>query len=67
MSGLKLIVEPEKCQGHARCYSIAPEIFDLDDEGYIAFAELITPEEQEELVREAVEACPENALKIVGE
>jgi ferredoxin len=26
-------VDPEKCQGHNRCYSISPELFDLDDLG----------------------------------
>lgn len=67
MAGLKIIVEAGKCQGHARCYSIAPEIFDLDDEGYIAFEKITVSEEQEELAREAVDACPENALRIVGE
>ena len=23
---MKIRVDPEKCQGHARCYSIAPEL-----------------------------------------
>ena len=26
-------VLPDRCQGHARCYSIAPEFFDVDDYG----------------------------------
>ena len=34
MSGkLKVHVDPGKCQGHARCKSLAPELFDLDDYG----------------------------------
>src|SRR5262249_41276860 len=34
MSGkLKIRVDPEKCQGHARCKSLAPELFDLDEFG----------------------------------
>ena len=24
----------EKCQGHNRCYALAPELFDVDDLGY---------------------------------
>ncbi|MBL4800437.1 MAG: ferredoxin [Emcibacter sp.] len=67
MTAITIMVEPGKCQGHARCYSFAPEIFDLDDEGYIALEKIIVSGEDEELAREAVEACPENALKIVGE
>ena len=30
---LKVRVDPERCQGHARCYAIAPELFDLDELG----------------------------------
>ncbi len=30
---LRVHVDPEKCQGHNRCYSISPELFDLDDLG----------------------------------
>jgi ferredoxin len=34
MSGkLKLHVDRNKCQGHARCKSLAPELFDLDEFG----------------------------------
>ena len=30
---MKIRVDSEKCQGHARCYGLAPEIFDVDDYG----------------------------------
>ena len=30
---LKIHVDQEKCQGHARCKSLAPELFDLDECG----------------------------------
>ena len=34
MSGkLKIHVDQDKCQGHARCKSLAPELFDLDEFG----------------------------------
>jgi hypothetical protein len=29
-----LRVDPDGCQGHARCATFAPEAFDMDDEGY---------------------------------
>ena len=31
---MKVHVDSEKCQGHNRCYAIAPELFDVDDLGY---------------------------------
>src|SRR5438105_10213663 len=30
---MRVKVDPEKCQGHNRCYAIAPELFDVDDYG----------------------------------
>ena len=30
---MKIRVDREKCQGHARCKSLAPELFDLDEFG----------------------------------
>ena len=30
---LKIHVDQEKCQGHARCKALAPELFDLDEFG----------------------------------
>jgi ferredoxin len=31
---LKIRVDQDKCQGHARCKSLAPELFDLDEFGH---------------------------------
>ena len=31
---MKVRVEPTLCQGHNRCYAIAPDLFQLDDSGY---------------------------------
>jgi ferredoxin len=30
---IRLHVDPDKCQGHSRCKSLAPELFDLDEFG----------------------------------
>ena len=30
---LKIRVDQDKCQGHARCKALAPELFDLDEFG----------------------------------
>jgi acetylornithine deacetylase/succinyl-diaminopimelate desuccinylase-like protein/ferredoxin len=31
---MRIIVHRDRCQGHARCWAMAPEICELDDEGY---------------------------------
>ncbi len=33
MSKLRIRVDQDKCQGHARCKSLAPELFELDEYG----------------------------------
>ena len=33
MPKLKVKVDPERCQGHARCAALAPELFALDELG----------------------------------
>ncbi|MDQ1509211.1 MAG: ferredoxin, partial [Actinomycetota bacterium] len=30
---MRVHVDPDKCQGHNRCYAIAPELFDVDELG----------------------------------
>lgn len=32
-SGITLRVDPDRCQGHARCSALAPELFQLDEFG----------------------------------
>ncbi|RJQ87897.1 ferredoxin [Amycolatopsis panacis] len=58
-------VDPGKCQGHARCLVFAPEIFDLDDEGYSFVPEEHRHREQmTEDLRLAVANCPERAIVV---
>ena len=64
---MKVIVDRTRCQGHARCYAIAPTLFDLDDEGYILPGDIDVPAEMEALARRGVRACPERALTLAEE
>jgi ferredoxin len=59
---LKVKVKPGICQGHARCAALAPNFFELDDLGFVAFEEKQLSAGDEAIVRRAVRACPERAL-----
>ena len=62
---MKVKVDQEKCQGHNRCYAIAPELFDVDDLGFATEAnDGVVPEALEDQVRAAVANCPEFAISI---
>lgn len=50
------------CQGHARCWAILPELFDLDEAGFAKLKADVVPEGLEEVAREAAAACPERAI-----
>lgn len=62
---LKIIARRERCAGHARCAATAPEIYSLDDDGYIAFAEKDVPPGREQEAARGARACPERVLSLV--
>lgn len=57
-------IDLDKCAGHARCFAAAPELFDLDDDGYALNAHVEVPEGAEPQARAAASACPERAIEI---
>ena len=61
---MRLIVNRSLCQGHARCAAVDPELFVLDEDGYIAIDEATVPPEKADAARDGAAACPELALSI---
>jgi ferredoxin len=59
-------VDEDRCQGHARCYLICPEVFDLDDQGHAVVLVAEVPEELAERVAEAQRNCPEQAISVTA-
>ena len=65
---MRVRVDGEKCQGHNRCFSLAPELFDVDDLGYSHERnDGIVPPALEEKARLAVANCPERAMSLAGD
>jgi ferredoxin len=61
---VNVVVDPERCQGHARCWTICPEVFDLDEQGHAVVTGIeITPELTAK-VEQAASNCPEGAIII---
>jgi len=64
---VRIRYDREACQGHNRCYLLAPEIFDVDDEGYaILLVDGDVPAELEAKARLAADNCPEYAITLDG-
>jgi ferredoxin len=62
---VKVWVDAERCQGHTLCKMIAPDSFELNDiDGTSSPVSEVVSAGQEDLVREAVHSCPEQAISI---
>jgi ferredoxin len=62
---MKVLVDPEKCQGHTLCAMRAPRLFELDDiDGHSSAVVDEVPTDQEAAAREAAESCPEQAITL---
>lgn len=65
---MRVRVDSEKCQGHNRCYALAPELFDVDDLGYATeLNDGVVPAGLEDKARLAVSNCPEYAITLEEE
>ncbi|MGA7055666.1 MAG: ferredoxin [Mycobacterium sp.] len=61
---MHVFIDSEACQGHGRCYALAPEVYTADDEGR---GEVIDGEIGEDLVDQARAGamnCPESAITL---
>ncbi len=59
---MKIHVNREKCQGHNRCYALAPELIDVDDLGSaFEVGDGQVPAELEEKAQLVADNCPEYA------
>lgn len=62
---MRIVFERDKCQGHGRCYALAPSLFDTDDEGYAVLkVDGDVPTELADDARIAADNCPEYAITV---
>jgi ferredoxin len=66
---MKLRIDETLCTGHGRCWTLAPDVYDADDEGYNAARGHVieVPQANEDQARLGMRACPEAAIKPVEE
>jgi ferredoxin len=61
---MRITLDTELCQGHGRCYTLAPELFDSDDLGHCVLIHTDVPAGMEQAARNGVDNCPEHALAL---
>ncbi len=65
---MRVHVDQSRCQGHGRCYSLAPEIFEPDDIGNgVELNKGAVPNDLHELAMKAINNCPENAIEVLDD
>lgn len=60
----RVCLDQERCEGHGRCYTLAPDVFDADEVGH---AVVLIENVAGALEAQAVEAeknCPEAAITL---
>ena len=65
---MQIYLDAEKCQGHNRCYALAPGLLDVDDYGQaVLILDGDVPAELRDKARLAASNCPEYAITITQE
>lgn len=64
---MKIIVDHAKCQGHAMCYNVASDVYELDDDGYNRMEPFEVKPEQREAALYGARMCPEKAITVIEE
>ncbi|KAA0080102.1 ferredoxin [Mycolicibacterium sp. P9-64] len=61
---MKVIVDFVKCTGLGICESMAPDIFEVNDDGQLVLLKEDITDDELQAVEEAVAGCPTEALRI---
>ncbi|GAA4790065.1 hypothetical protein GCM10023200_26120 [Actinomycetospora chlora] len=65
---MRIEADYDRCEGHGQCEARAPEIFELDDHGFLThhYDGVELPAELEDAARGAAAVCPVAALRVTG-
>ena len=63
---MRVVVDWDLCESNAVCMSVAPEVFEVDDDDQLQLLDETPPEELRAKVEEAVRRCPKQALSLEG-
>jgi len=61
---MKVIVDYGRCTGLGICESMAPDIFEVNDDGALVLLKEDITDDELQAVEEAVSGCPTEALRI---
>ncbi len=61
---MRIIVDFDRCRSNGVCVDLAPEIFEIRNDGYLYLLKEEVSDSELVLAEEAVEGCPTQAISI---
>jgi ferredoxin len=61
---MRIVLDETKCSSLGMCEAVAPDLFEVGDDGALHLLDAEPPEERRSQVEEAVAACPTAALRL---
>jgi ferredoxin len=63
---MRITIDPDRCNGHGRCYSLAPTLFGDDEDGRGVVIVTDVADEHLAAARTAIANCPEQAIALTA-
>jgi ferredoxin len=61
---MRVVVDFDVCESNALCMSVAPEVFEVRDDGFLYILNETPDESLRSKVQEAVRICPTQAITL---
>ena len=61
---MKVVVDYDKCKSNSVCMGVAPEVFEVRDDGFLYLLTEEPPEDLRPKLEEAVRTCPTQAISL---
>ena len=63
---MRVVVDFDKCKSNAVCMAVAPEVFEVRDDGYLYILQEEPPDALRPKMDDAVRQCPTGAIAVEG-
>ena len=63
---MRIVLDESKCSSLGMCEAVAPDVFEVGDDGALQLLDPTPPEDRRAQMEEAVAACPTGALSLEG-
>ncbi len=67
MTAMKILLDRAKCTGLGICESLAPDVFEVNDDGDLVMLADVVPDGMLDDVEAAIAGCPTEALRLASE